>query len=178
MKNSMNCRHLICTVGWVLIALVTWVVAHSLSCVRLFAAPWTAAYQTSLSFTTYWNLLKLMSTESVLPSNCLILCYPLFSCPQSFPATRSFPVSWLFASGGQSIGASASASVPLMNIHMREYHQTKRQLWLYHWCNYFPSCHCWGNAWPSWISKYILNKCDLFLPLPLAPKPCSLGKII
>ena len=146
-KTQWNCMHLSCTVGWVLIALVTWVVfAQSLSCVRLFATPWATACQASLSFTIYSSLLKLMFIESVMPSNHLILCYPLFTCPQSFPAMGSFPISWLFASGGQCIGASASALVPPMNIHMREYCQTKRQLWLYHWCNYFPSCHCWGNA--------------------------------
>ena len=59
---------------------------------------------------------KLMSIESVRPSNRLILCSPFSSYPQSFPASRSFPMSWLFASGGQSIGASALASVLLMNI--------------------------------------------------------------
>ena len=52
-----------------------------------------------------------MSIESMMPSNHLI-----FFCPQSFPASRSFPMSWLFTSGGQSIGASASASVLPMNI--------------------------------------------------------------
>ena len=55
-----------------------------------------------------------MSTESVKPSNHLIFCCPIFFCPQSFPASGSFPTSWLFASGGQSIGALAS--VFLMNI--------------------------------------------------------------
>ena len=44
------------------------------------------------------------------------LLSPFFSCPQSFPASRTFPVSWLFASGGQSIGASASSSLLAMNI--------------------------------------------------------------
>ena len=62
------------------------------------------------------ELLKPMSIELVMPSNHLILCCPFSSCPQSFPATGSFPVSQLFASGGQGIGASASASVLTMNI--------------------------------------------------------------
>ena len=48
-----------------------------LSCVRLFATPWTAAHQASLSITNSWSLLKLMSIESVMPSNQLILCHPL-----------------------------------------------------------------------------------------------------
>ena len=57
-----------------------------------------------------------MSIESVMPSNYLILCHPFSSCLQSFSASGSFPVSQFFASGGQSIGASASASVLPMNI--------------------------------------------------------------
>ena len=62
------------------------------------------------------SLLKLMFTESVMPPNHLILCYPLSTCSQSFPASESFPMSGLFASGGQSIEASASAPVLPMNI--------------------------------------------------------------
>ena len=52
-----------------------------------------------------------------MPSNHLILCHPLSPCLQSFPASSSFPVSQLFEPGGQSIGASALASVPPVNIH-------------------------------------------------------------
>ena len=62
------------------------------------------------------SLLKLMSIASMMPSNHLILCRPFFSCPQSFPASGSFPVRWLFASGAQSNGISASASVLPINI--------------------------------------------------------------
>ena len=61
------------------------------------------------------SLPKLMSTESVMPSNHLILCHPFSSCPQSFPASGSFPMSQLFASGGQIFGVSASTSVLPMN---------------------------------------------------------------
>ena len=82
-------------------------VVQVLSCVRLSVTPWTAACQTSLSFTISWSLLKLMSFELVMPSNHLILCCPLLLLPSIFPASGSFPVSWLFASGGQSFGASA-----------------------------------------------------------------------
>ena len=78
--------------------------------------PWTAAHQAFLSFTISLSLLKLMSFELVMLFNHLILCYPLSSCSQSFPASESFTMSWLFISGGQSIGASASALVPAMNI--------------------------------------------------------------
>ena len=87
-----------------------------LSPVQLFVTPWTAAIQASLSFTNSRSLLKLMSIELVMPSNHLILCHPLLLLPQSFPVSGSFLISWLFASGGQSIGASASALVLLVNI--------------------------------------------------------------
>ena len=69
-----------------------------------------------LSITNSRSLLKLMSTESVMPSNHLILCCPFSSCLQSFPASRSFPMSQPFATHGQNIGVSASASVLTMNI--------------------------------------------------------------
>ena len=63
---------------------------QSLSCVRLFATPWTATCQASLSITNSWNLLKLMSIESVMPSNQLILCYPLLLPPSIFPSISVF----------------------------------------------------------------------------------------
>ena len=84
------------------------VVFQSLSHVQLFVIPWTAACQASLSFIISWSLLRLISIESVMPSNHLILCRPFSSCCQSFPTPGSFPMSQLFASGYQSIGASAS----------------------------------------------------------------------
>ena len=87
-----------------------------LSCVQLFATPWTVALQASLSITNSQSLLKLMSIESMMPSNQLILCRTLSSFPQSFPATGSFPMNQFLASGGQSIGVSASTSVLPMNI--------------------------------------------------------------
>ena len=68
----------------------------------------TAAGQVSLTFTVSCSLLKLMSIKLVMPSNQFILCYPLSSCLQSFPASGSFPMSWLFTSHSQSIRASAS----------------------------------------------------------------------
>ena len=63
---------------------------QSLSRVQLFETPWTAAHQASLSFTISLNLLKLMSTESVAPSNHLILCHPLLLPPSVFPSNRVF----------------------------------------------------------------------------------------
>ena len=81
---------------------------QSLSHVRLFVIPWTAARQASLSITNSRSLLKLMSIESVMPSNHLILCHlvPFSSRPQSFPASGPFQISQLFGSGGQSIIAT------------------------------------------------------------------------
>ena len=64
----------------------------------------------------YFRLPKFMSSESVMPSNHLVLCCPLLLLPSIFPASGSFPVSRLFTSGGQSIGASALASVLPVNI--------------------------------------------------------------
>ena len=61
-----------------------------LSHVQLFATPWTAAGQASLSITNSWSLLKLMSVESVMPSNHLILCHPLLLSPSIFPSIRGF----------------------------------------------------------------------------------------
>ena len=87
-----------------------------LSLVLLFVTPWTAAHQAFLSITNSWNSLKLMSIESVITSNHLILCCPLLLLPLIFPSIRSFPVSQFFASGGQIVGVSASALVLPMNI--------------------------------------------------------------
>ena len=61
-----------------------------LSHVRLFATPWTAAHQASLSITNSWSLLKLISIESMMPSNLLILCHPLLLLPLIFPRIRGF----------------------------------------------------------------------------------------
>ena len=93
-------------------------VVQSLSHVRLFVTPWTAACQASLSFTISQSLLKLMSIELVMPSNNLILCHPflLLSSIFNLSDSWSFIISRICASGGQSIGVSASVSVLPMNI--------------------------------------------------------------
>ena len=88
---------------------------QSLSHVQLFVTPWSAAHQASLSITNSQSLPKLMSIESVMPFNHLILCHPLLS-TSSFPASGSFQMSQLFTSGGQSIRFSASTSVLPMNV--------------------------------------------------------------
>ena len=102
---------------------------QSFSHVQLFAAPWTAACQASQSITNSQSLLKLMSIESVMPSNHLILCCPLLLLPSIFPAAGSFQISQFFDSGDQRIGVSASTSLLPMNIQ-----------------DLFPS------GWTSWIS--------------------------
>ena len=91
-------------------------VVQSLSHIWLSATPRTAACQSSLSFTISQSLLKLMSVKFVMPSAISSSVVPFSAYLQSFPASGSFPVSQPFASGDQSIGTSASASVLPMNI--------------------------------------------------------------
>ena len=78
--------------------------------------PWTAARQPSLSFTISQTVLKLMSTESVMPSNNIVLCSPLLLLPSILPNIKVFCNELALASGGPSIGVSASAWVLPMNI--------------------------------------------------------------
>ena len=79
----------------------------SLSRVQLFVTPWTAEHQAPLSFAISQSLLKFTSIESVMLS-ISSSASPFSFCLQSFPASGSLPVSWFFASGGQSIGTSAT----------------------------------------------------------------------
>ena len=109
-------------------ASVQFISVQSLSRVRLFVAPWIAARQASLSITNSWSLLKLMSVESVMPSNHLIFCRPFLLLPPISPASESFQMSQLFTWGGQSAGVSASASVLPMNTQD------------------------WSLGWTGWIS--------------------------
>ena len=90
-------------------------VVYSVSHVWLFVTPRNAAHKASLSFTTSWSLLKLMSSQWCHPTISSSVV-PFSSCLQSCPASGSFPVNQLFASGGQSFGASASSPVLSMNI--------------------------------------------------------------
>jgi len=108
---------------------------QSLSHVGLFATPWTAAHQAFLPITNSQSLLNLMSIESVMPSNHLILCRPLLLLPSIFPGSGSFQMSQFFASGGQSIGVSASASVLPMKVQdwFAVHGVTKSQTWLSNW---------------------------------------------
>ena len=111
-SNSLSISHIS---GQLSMSKLSFSSVQLLSRVRLFETPWTAARQASLSITNSWSLLKLMSTESVIPSNHLILCCPLLLLPSIFPASGSFQISQFFASGDQSIGVSASTSVLSMN---------------------------------------------------------------
>ena len=104
---------------------------QTLSHVRLFATPWIEACQASLSITNSWSLPKLMSIESVMPPNISSSVVPFSSCPQSLPASEFFPMSQLFAWGGQSTGVSASASfLPKFKpeVNMGTWHKVKWNL--------------------------------------------------
>ena len=89
---------------------------RSLSRVQLFVTPWTAAHQASLSITNTRSLVKLMFIKSVMPSNHPIFCRPLLLLPSIFPSIRVFPNESVLHIRWQSIGVSASASVPPVNI--------------------------------------------------------------
>ena len=92
---------------------------QSLSHIQLFETTLTVAHQAPLSSTISWSLLKLISINSLMPSNHLILCHHLLFLPSMFPAPGSFPMSQIFASVGQNIGASVSVSILQMNIQDR-----------------------------------------------------------
>ena len=83
------------------------IVVESLNHVWLFVIPWTEACQGPLSSSISQNFLKFMSIESVMLSTHLSFCHSLLFLPSIFPASGSFPMSQLFSSGGQNIGASA-----------------------------------------------------------------------
>ena len=85
------CFHFSCVTSCLNTLWFQWVSSvQSLSCVQLFAIPWTAAHQASLSITNSRSLLKLKAIESVMPSSHLILCHPLLRPPSIFPSIRVF----------------------------------------------------------------------------------------
>ena len=85
--------------------LLSFIVVQLWTFAWFFSTPWTEAFQASLSFTISWSLLKLMWCHPTISSSVALFS----SYPQSFPASGSFPVSWLFASGGQRIVSPSSA---------------------------------------------------------------------
>ena len=100
----------------------------SLSCVWLFVIPWTVAHHASLSINNSLSLLKSWPSSWWCHATISSSVVPFSSCLQSFPASGHFPMSQLFASGGQSTGASASASVLPMNI--QDWFPSFRMDWL------------------------------------------------
>ena len=101
-----------------------------LSHVWLFVTPWVAAFKASLSITNSWSLLKFMFIESVMPSNHLIPHCPLLLPPSIFPSIRVFKMSQFFASGGQSIGASASASASVLPMNIQDWFPSALTGWI------------------------------------------------
>ena len=96
--------------------MLLFIVVQSLIHVWLFVTPGTEVLHASLSLTISWNCSNSWPLSRWCHPTILSSVFPFSSCLQSFPALESFPVSWLFASGGQSIGASASASDLPRNI--------------------------------------------------------------
>ena len=96
--------------------LLTVVIVQSLSCVQLFATPWTAACQASLSFTISQSLLKLMSIESAMPSSHLILCHSLLLLHSIFPSIRVFSNKVAFCIRWPNYWSFSFSISPSMNI--------------------------------------------------------------
>ena len=115
--------------------------------VRLFVTPWTAARQASLSITNSRSPPKSMSIKSVMPSNHLILCCPLLLLPSVFPMPSiwSFPMSQLFASGGQVLSDSV-ARLQKQTVNERGCNPS-----LLLFCFVFPRP---GTIWPFWETIY------------------------
>jgi len=106
-----------CSVPWKNVCVLRHILTvELLSRVWLFAAPWIAEPQAPLSFGITLSWLRFMPIESVMPSTISSSATRFSSCLQSFPASRSFAMSQLLASGGQDIGASALASVLSMTV--------------------------------------------------------------
>ena len=112
---------------------------------------------------------QLMSIRSVMPSNHLILCHPFFLLPSTFPASGSFPISWLFASGGQSIGASSFQRQSFqwlfrVNIDCFD--------WLQDWL--FRSTGCPGNSQESSPTPQFESISSLAFNVPYGPTLTSI----
>ena len=143
-----------------------------LSHVRHFATPWTVACQASLSITNSWSLLKLMSVESVMPSNLLISSsvVPFSAHLQYFPASRSFPVSQFLASGGQSIGATASELVLPMYSGLTSFRMD--------WFDLLAVQGTLKSLLQHHSSKVSILQCSAFFRVQLSHPYMSIGKTI
>ena len=106
---------------------------QSLSCVRLFVTPWTATHQASPAITNSRSLLKLMSIESVMPSNHLILCHPLLLLPSIFPSIRVFSNESVLCIRWPKYWSFSFASVLPMNIQDLFPLGLTLLISLYHW---------------------------------------------
>ena len=145
------------------------VVVQLLSCVWLFVTPWTAVYQASLSFTISQSLLRLMSPESVMPSNHLILCHPLLLLPSIFPSIRVFSNEWNLCirwsnwSFTFSISFRYSGLIPLGLtglIYLRDFQESSpapQFSWLallnsvpYLLCSFLLNSSTWSLSWSSY----------------------------
>ena len=135
------------------------VVAQSLSHVQLFVTPWTAACKASLSITNSWSSVKLMSTESVMPSNHHILCLPFLLLPSVFPSIRVFsnesvllirwPEYWGFSF---SISPSREYSGLIsFRIDWFDLLAVQETLKVYFWCFTFPQTFHPPNACEPFI---------------------------
>ena len=154
-----------------------------LSRVWFLLTPWTTTCQVLLSISNILNLLKLMSIESVMPSDHFILCHFLLLLPLVFPSIESFPLSWLFELDGHSTGASALTSVLPMNIQgwfllgltgliSMQFKRLSRVLsnatvWKHQFFSTQPSS--WFN---SYICTCLLKKIKIWLYRPLLAKCC------
>ena len=115
---------------------------QSLSCVRFFVIPWTAAHQVSLSFTIFWSLLKLMSIESMIPSNHLIPCHLLLLLPSIFPSIWVFsnelalhirwPKYWRFSFSFSISPSKGFSSFRIDWLHLLAVQGTLKRLLQYH----------------------------------------------
>ena len=151
---------------------------QSLSCVRFFVIPWTAAHQVSLSFTIFWSLLKLMSIESMIPSNHLIPCHLLLLLPSIFPSIWVFsnelalhirwPKYWRFSFSFSISPSKGFSSFRIDWLHLLAVQGTLKSLLLQHHSS---------KADASKIHIHILG-CSAFFMVQLSHPYMTTGKTI
>ena len=129
--------------------------AQSLCCIQLFATPWTAALQGSMSITNSCSLLRFMPLTWWCHPTISSSVVSFSSCLQSFPALGSFPTSRFLASGGQSIGVSALASVLPMNI--QDWFPLGLTGWISMQSKWFSTV--FFNSTVHWLSTFFIILC-------------------